>query len=91
MESNGNSRGLFEIVAIGLESGEIIYEDKVIAEGEKEALWESSLKETLNSKKLTRDDVHILVREFGKVPAKVKPKKFTVISKVGKTMLAKEE
>lgn len=86
-----NSRGLFEIVAINIETSEIVYEDKVISEGEKEALFDSNLKEVLNSKKLTRDDVCVLTRCFGVVPEKVRPKRFKVIGKIGKTMLASEE
>jgi len=86
-----NSRALFEIVAIDLDSGTIVYESKVIAEGEKEALFESDLKEKLAAKKMTREDVHILVREFGQVPAKCRMHKFVVKGRLGKHLVAKEE
>jgi hypothetical protein len=90
-EIKNDSRALFSIIAIDLESDEIVYENKVIAEGEKEALFESDLKEKLKLKKLTRDDVHLIVKEIGSVPSRIRPRKFRVLGTVGKHSLMKEE
>lgn len=89
-EINGK-RGLFEIIGINLEDDSIVYKAKVIAEGEKEALFESDLKEKLKANKLTRDDVHLIIREIGAVPARIRPRKFRVVGKLGKHSLMKEE
>lgn len=88
---NKEERGLFEIVAISKDSDEIVYEEKIVAEGEKEALFESDLKEQLKVKGLKREDVHVLVREFGTLPAKEDVKIVKIIGQVGKTILAKEK
>ena len=63
-----NGRGLFEIRAIDIETDEVIYSVEVVAEGEKEALFESDLKEKLKAKRMSRQDVDIVVREFGELP-----------------------
>jgi hypothetical protein len=84
-------RALFNIIAINLETDEIVYESKVIAEGEKEALYESDLKEKLAAKSMHRDDVHLIITEIGPVPGKRKPKKFKVLGQVGNTALMTEE
>jgi len=84
------TRGLFEIRAIILDTGEVLDIQDVIADGEKEALFESDLKEKLKSRKLTLDDVHVLVREFGQVPAKEKAKYVKVLGKLGKTIVGRE-
>ena len=83
-------RGLFEIRAIDKSTDEVIYKDEVIAEGETDALFESNLKEVLKEKKLTRDDVTVLIREFGAVPNKERAKKLEIKGQFGKTILARE-
>ena len=85
-----NERGLFEIRAIAIENDEVIYKADVIAEGESDALFQSDLKEALKSKKMTRDDVNILIREFGPLPKKERAKTVRVIGQVGNLVLAKE-
>ena len=90
-ESNAEGRGLFEIRAISRDTDEIVYKDEVVAEGESDALFESNLKEVLKEKKLKRDDVYVIVREFGSVPVKERTKTVRVVGKVGKMILGKEE
>lgn len=60
-----NSRALFEIRAVSKETDEVVYSKEIVADGEKEALFESDLKESLKTQGLKKDDVTILVREFG--------------------------
>jgi hypothetical protein len=86
-----NSRGLFNIIAINLDTDEIVYNSLIIAEGENKALFESDLKDDLKKLKLTLDDVHVIVKEIASVPARTKPRKFTIKGKLGKHILAREE
>lgn len=90
-EKKDNSRGLFNIIAINLDNDEIVYDSKIIAEGENKALFESDLKESLKDKKLTLDDVHLIVKEIGLVPSRTRPRKFTIRGKLGKNIIAREE
>ena len=76
------SRGLFEIHAISLSDDKVVFEQKVVAEGEAGALYESDLKTKLNELKITRDDVHIVVREIGPVPPKEKTHVVKLLDKV---------
>ena len=87
---DSKSRGLFEIHAINLDTDEIVFHQKVIASGEKEALFESNLKETLKEQGISRDDIHLIVKEIGQVPAKEKAKTVKIIGQIGKTILGKE-
>lgn len=80
------TRGLFEIHAINVETDEIVFTQKVVAEGEKEALFESDLKENLKKKELSKDDVHIIVTFLGSVPVKEKIKKVSLVEKMVKTL-----
>ncbi len=89
--SNRMYRGLFEIVAVDKCSDKIVYEEKIVAEGEKEALFESDLKEQLKAKGLKKEDVHVLIKEFGVLPEKEDVKTVKIIGQVGKTILAKEK
>jgi hypothetical protein len=82
-EGCGKMRGLFMIRAINKETDEIVYAAEIIAEGEKEALYESDMKSYLKDKKLSRDDVHILVKELIQVPAKEDVKKVRVLGQIG--------
>lgn len=84
-------RALFEIRAFNKETDERVFSQEVIADGEKEALFESDLKVSLKEKGLSKDDVNIIVREFGKIPAKEKAKMVKVIGQVGKLMLGTEQ
>ena len=87
----GKTRGLFEIRAVNKETDEIVYKSEVIADGEKEALFESDLKETLKSLKLNRDDVTIVVRNFGAIPAKEKAKTVKLLGQLGNIIVGKEQ
>ena len=91
MAEKENTRALFEIRVINKDTDERVFSTEVIADGEKEALFESDLKQVLKDKGLTREDVHILVREFGSVPAKEKAKMVKVIGQVGRMVLGKEQ
>ena len=91
MAEQKNDRALFEIRAFNKEDDSLVYSAEVIADGEKEALFESELKETLKDKKLTRDDVVVLIREFGPVPAKEKVKIVRIVGQMGKMVLRTEQ
>jgi hypothetical protein len=78
----GKSRGLFEIYAVSLKDDKVVFEQKVVAEGEKEALFESDLKEGLKKLEMCKDDVHIVVREIGPVPPKEKTHVVKLLDKV---------
>ena len=84
-------RGLFEIYAVNLETDEIVFEQKVVAEGESDALYNSDLKEGLRLDGLKKDDVHIVVREIGPVPKKEKAKTVKILGQVGNLVLGKEK
>ncbi|MFA6971417.1 MAG: hypothetical protein WC208_08460, partial [Gallionella sp.] len=58
---------------------EIIDSEEVIAEGEADALFQSNVKSVLKEKKLKKEDVHIIVKEFGSVPKKERPKMVRVM------------
>lgn len=91
MAEQKDSRALFEIRVFNKDTDERIHSEEVIADGEKEALFESRLKEVLKEKDLTRDDVVILIREFGPVPAKEKVKMVKIVGQMGKMVLGKEQ
>jgi len=84
-------RGLFEIYAINLENDEIVFSEKVVAEGESDALYNSGLKEALKVKGLRKDDVHMVVKEIGSVPKKEKAKTVKILGQVGNLVLGKEK
>jgi len=77
-------RALFEIRAVSIETDEVIYKTEIVAEGEKEALFDSDLKEVLKSKKLSKYDVDIVVREFGRLPERTPRRKNFFTGKKGK-------
>ena len=81
--SDSKERGLFSIRAISKETDEIVYSAEIVACGENEALYESDMKDALKAKKLTRDDVHVIVTEIGKLPAKEDIKKVKVLGQIG--------
>jgi len=74
-----NGRGLFQIRVINLDTDNIIHSEEVIAEGESDALFQSNLKDVLKNNRLTRDDVHIIIKEFGSVPKRDKIKTVKVL------------
>jgi len=76
-------RALFEIRAVSIETDEVIYKTEIVAEGEKEALFDSDLKEVLKSKKLSKYDVDIVVREFGRLPERAPRRKNFFTGKKG--------
>ena len=86
-----DSRGLFEIHAVNLDTDEVVFQEKVVAEGESDALYCSSMKEELKKLGLKRDDVHIIVREIGCVPKREKAKTVKILGQVGGLMLSKEQ
>lgn len=86
-----NTRGLFEIHAIHKDTNEVVFHQKVVAEGEKEALFESNLKEELKKNNVTKDEVHLLVKEIGQLPAKEDVKTVKILGQIGKTSLVQEK
>jgi len=85
------NRGLFTIKAVCKETDEIVYSHDIVAEGEKDALYESDLKDVLKSKGLTKNDVHIVVKEFGQVPPKEKVQKVKVLGQCGDFVVGRKE
>lgn len=77
-----NRRGLFEVYAIHLETEEIVFEQKIVAESEQEALLWSNFKEALKEKKLSKNDLHLIVREIGEVPERQKPQAVKLLDKI---------
>jgi len=75
MSEDKNERGLFQIRAVDIETDEVVYQAEIVAEGEKEALFDSDLKEVLKNKNLTRHDVDILVKELDSLPARTRIKR----------------
>ena len=86
-----NTRALFQIRAIKKETDEVVFSSEVVAEGEKEALYESSMKEELKSKGLNKSDVHILVKSFGPLPAKEEVKNVKIIGQAAGFTLTKDK
>jgi len=84
------TRALFEIRAIDKETDEVVYSKEVVADGEKEALFESDLKEVLKAKNLRKEDVTIITREFGQVPVREKAKIVKFLGQAGSFILGKE-
>lgn len=87
---NASERGLFEVIAINLNTDEIVFEQKIVAEGENEALFESNIKEALKEKGLNTKEVHKIVREIASVPARIEIKKVTLLSKIGNIIHGEE-
>lgn len=85
------NRGLFEIHAIHKDTDEVVFHQKVVAEGEKESLWESNLKDELKKKNISREEVHLLVKEIGTLPAKEDVKKVKIVGSIGKYEVVKNE
>lgn len=83
--------GLFQIRAVNKDTNEIVYTGEIVAEGEKEALFESDLKESLVKKGLKKDDVHIVVKEFGQVPVKERAKTVKILGQCGSLSLVKDQ
>jgi len=81
-EAKEVQRGLFEIFAIQLSTDKIVFEQKVVADGENEALYESDLKDKLKELKIKRDEVCLIVREIGPVAPKSKPHMVRLLDKV---------
>lgn len=79
---NAKSRGLFEIHAVKLATDEVVFEQKVVAEGETDALYESDLKSKLKDLGLSKDEVHIVITEIGPVPLKPKAQVVKLLDKV---------
>jgi len=86
-----NTRALFQIRAVSKETDEIVFSAEVIAEGEKEALYESDMKEILKKAGLGKGDVHILVKAFGTLPAKEDIKNVRLIGSVAGLSLVKDK
>jgi len=85
------NRGLFTIKAINKETDEIVYSEDIVAESEKDALYESALKEGLKKKGLRKDDVHLVVKEIGQVPPKEKIQRVKVLGQCGDFVVGKKE
>jgi len=85
-----NSRGLFGIRVVDLETDKVVHAEEVVAEGEQDALFESDVKEALKKLGLKKEDVHIIVKEFGSVPQKPRPKTVRFVGQLGKTILGRE-
>ena len=88
--SKNEDRSLFDIYAINKDTSEVVFNEKVVAEAEKDALFESNLKEKLTELKLRKDEVHMVVHELGTVPAKEHVKTVKILGEFGKTKLVKE-
>ena len=84
-------RALFQIRAVSKETDAIVFSSEVVAEGEKEALYESNMKEELKSKNLTKNDVHILVKAFGTLPAKEEVKNVRIIASAAGLTLTQDK
>jgi hypothetical protein len=90
-ETNGNTRALFQIRAVKKDTDEVVFASEVVAEGEKEALYESTMKEELTKKNLTKSDVHIIVKSFGTIPAKEEAKNVRIVGKIDGFTLVKDK
>lgn len=88
---NVNTRALFQIRAVNKFTDVVEYAEEVVAEGEKEALFESNMKEALKAKGLTKADVNVLVKSFGILPAKEEVKSVKLVGELGKYSLVKED
>jgi hypothetical protein len=86
-----NTRALFQIRAVVKETDEVVFNAEVVAEGEKEALYESDMKEVLKKAGLGKDDVHILVKSFGTLPPKEVVKNVKIIGAAGGFTLTKDK
>lgn len=90
-ENINNTRALFQIRAINKDTDKVVVSAEVVAEGEKEALYESDLKENLEVLGLKKSDVHIIVRSIGSLPAKEEVKSVKIIAGVDGYKLIKEK
>lgn len=88
--SMDSERALFAIRAINKDTDEVVFSAEVVAEGEKEALYNSNLKETLKEKKLKKEDVNLIITEIGKLPPKETVKNVKILGQLGSHILAKE-
>lgn len=88
-EENG-ARGLFEIRVVDLETDKVVHSEEVVAEGEQDALYESGVKDVLEKLKLRKDDVKIMIREFGALPKRQRARKLEIKGQLGKTIIARE-
>lgn len=86
-----NTRALFQIKAVKKDDDKVVFSDEVVAEGEKEALYESGMKEELKKQGLTRDDVNILVKSFGSLPPKEVVKNVKIVAAAGGMTLVQEK
>ncbi len=80
-EESGKMRGIYHVHAVKKDADEIVFEQKVIADSENSALFESDLKEGLKKQELTKDDVFTVVHFIGEVPAKEKVQKVSIVEK----------
>lgn len=87
---SNEERGLFQIRAINKDTDEIVFSEEVVADGESDALFNSKLRESLKKEGLDKDDVHIVVREFGSIPKKERSKTIRLLGKAGNLILGKE-
>lgn len=78
----GKSRGLFEIHVINLTDDKVVYTEKVVADSEANALYESDVKAKLKELGIKKDDTHIVIEEIGSVPPKEKPHVVKFLDKV---------
>jgi hypothetical protein len=86
-----NTRALFQIRAINKDTDKVVVSEEVVAEGEKEALYESDLKEKLDAIGLKKSDVHVIVKAFGSLPPKEEVKSVKIIAGVDGYKLIKEK
>jgi len=84
-------RGLFLVHAIGKDDDSIVFRQELVAESERDAMYESDLKKVLEEKGLTKRDVDIVVSEINSLPAREEVKTVRIIGKAGKVILGKEE
>ena len=88
--STETNRGLFTLKAVNKATDEVVYTEDIVADGEKEALFESNLKEGLKAIGLTKNDVWLVVKEFGEVPLQEKVQNVRVLGQVGKLVLGRK-
>ncbi len=85
-EEKQKMRAIYHVYAVKKDADEIVFEQKVVAESEKDALYESDLKEALKKKEISKDDIFTVCSFVGEVPAKEKVQKVSVVEKVFKSL-----
>lgn len=85
------NRGLFTIRAVDKATDRVVYIEDIVADSEKDALYESNLKDGLKDLGLKKDDVWLVVKEFGQVPPKEKVQTVKVLGQLGKMIVGKKQ